>query len=633
MPPDTSGRPYLLIQRLTPRLAAIARLVARTGIAVMYLQADETMRQGDGLARLAASGVRQIDYAQLRGFDAYGHVKLVSRLATRLTDRLLPETAAALAAEAFPPVDDRTRKVRALFHDFLSGHLWPASSLYTAADHLRATGHRCFVWPPETPSAPLFLRDVMSWPEWALSCLLTAGAVLRNAVSRLAGRLPRRATTSGPAAASPTDATAPASAAPVATTVLMFPHQGPFYGPLFEKNQYYVDDAVSPLNRGNVLHIEIADFLSAPTRETVDQSYRKAGIVPLYLAIPPLGGGPGRWIAALKRGRAAGLSLSAALIVEILRARIERARASLRPFGNARMALLGYEYLFPVWFAYALQANGLRIVASQERLLQAFLPDRAIIIDDYFVHSEAAREALQANRYACIGAMHVVGDVRTEDLARPVARHDGFPPGYDHATLVLDWHSDADPAQNAQNTTNNWANNISFYRDILRLARRFPRCCFVLRGKNAVWVDLPALADVRAEVGSLPNVTVSTDYSRPYIAYDLAAAADSIVARYTSLGDQCLAAGKPVIYHEGTVTECLLASSIVDFSPYPIMAHSAAELEALYTRVVETGDTMPPEARADMIGRFFAPPQPTAPAKTAMRAKLLEFLAEPAKAG
>lgn len=630
MPQDDPGRSYLLIQRLTPRLATLARLVARTGIAVMYLQADETMRQGDGLARLAASGVRQIDYAQLRGFDAYGHVKLVSRLASQMTDRLLPRSVADAAAAVFPPVDDRTAKVRAMFHDFLSGHLWADSSLYTAASHLRAGGHRCFVWPPATPSAPLFLRGVMSRPEWALSCLFSAAALLRRAASVVSRRL-RHQPVSRQAAPPTVRATAPAP--PDDATVLMFPHQGPFYGPLFEKNQYYSDDPDSPLNRRNILHIEIADFINAATRATVDRSYRTAGIVPLYLPIPPLGGGLGRWIAALKHGRRAGLSLSAALIVEIMRARIERARASLSPFKNARMALLGYEYLFPVWVAYALQASGIRIAASQERLLQAFLPDRAIIIDDYFVHSQAAREALQANRYACIGALHVVGDVRTEDLARPVARHDGFPPGYDHATLVLDWHSDADPAQNAQNTTNNWANNISFYRDILRLARRFPRSCFVLRGKNAVWVDLPAFEQIRADMASLPNVTVSTDYARPYIAYDLAAAADSIVARYTSLGDQCLAAGKPVIYHEGTVTECLLASSIVDFAPYPIMAHSAAELETLYARVTETGDTMPPETRAAMIGRFFAAPQPAPPAKTAMRGKLLEFLSEPATAG
>ena len=395
---------------------------------------------------------------------------------------------------------------------------------------------------------------------------------------------------------------------------------------LFEKDQYYSDDPNSRLGRQQILHVEIADFLGAATRIDVDAAYQRAGIAPLYLALPPVTGGRSRWLNALKCGRRLGLPLITSVILEVMRARVARAAESLSRFKYAKVALLGYEYLFPVWFAYALQSRGIKIAASQERLMQAFLPDRAIIIDDYFVHSIASRDALKGNDYACISEMHIVGDVRIGELNRPVQRHQGFPVGAAHATLVLDWHSDPDPIRNSQNTTNNWANNISFYEDILRIARAFPNSSFVIRGKNADWISIPVFAEILSEIATLPNIVVSTDFSRPYIAYELASACDSVIARYTSLGDQCLASGKPVIYHEGTTTNSRLAGSIIDFKPYPIMVKTFDELLASYSRISSTGKAMAEQDHVEMIGYYFAPPVAVGDAKAVMRSRVEEIL-------
>jgi hypothetical protein len=193
-------------------------------------------------------------------------------------------------------------------------------------------------------------------------------------------------------------------------------------------------------------------------------------------------------------------------------------------------------------------------------------------------------------------------------VLQPVDRHSGFPQGYDHATLVLDWHSDPDSASSAQHTVNCWENNRLFYRDVMELAKRFPRSCFVIRGKDAVWLELQAFADIRHEMDSLQNVTVSHDYSRPLAGYALAAAADSVIARYTSFGDQCLAAGKPVIYHDGAVNGGPLCGSVQNFAPYPIMVTHFDALFYRYSRVVAYGDAISDTDRSALISAFYTRP-------------------------
>ena len=291
-------------------------------------------------------------------------------------------------------------------------------------------------------------------------------------------------------------------------------------------------------------------------------------------------------------------------------------------FPNARLALLGYEYLFPVPLAYALQSRGVRVVATQERMMQCLIPGWTAILDEYFVHGEAARDAIGKNPLARINVVHPIGDVRVSEFAADRSRPRLAPTGYDHVTLVLDWHSEGEAAENAQHPTNNWANNRLFYRDIIALARRFPRSYFILRGKNADWRKIAEFTDICAEMDALPNIAVNDDYSRPLVSYELGIAADSVIARYTSLGDQCMAIGKPVIYHDAAMNGGPLVRSIMDFDRYPVIATDSESLSRLYERVIAHGQCMPEEERSAFAARFFNAPLPDDGPKAALMARL-----------
>ena len=77
----------------------------------------------------------------------------------------------------------------------------------------------------------------------------------------------------------------------------------------------------------------------------------------------------------------------------------------------------------------------------------------------------------------------------------------------------------------------------------------------------------------------LDNVFIDDRYDVFDRSYLLAAMADVVVARYTSLCDQCLAAGIPVLIHEPLPNGGRLISAWHDYKPFPVLTFSFQELQ------------------------------------------------------
>ena len=52
------------------------------------------------------------------------------------------------------------------------------------------------------------------------------------------------------------------------------------------------------------------------------------------------------------------------------------------------------------------------------------------------------------------------------------------------------------------------------------------------------------------EINQLENLILSEDYNEYFISYQLCAHADLIIAKHTSIGDECLSLEIPVLFHE-----------------------------------------------------------------------------------
>lgn len=613
------GRRVLVFDELAAHHLWLARFLVALRVEVVYISLVDRLNTAARRAELSAVGIRQVNYPSLAGYDAYSHEKILARISAEAFSAVFPPELLGRIVELFPPVVDRPNKVRALLYDMITTVFRPHAPAYALAQYYREHGCQSALWSPGNLLAAL-LKRYSRLP----SVLNAPGVCVSILVSLLHQRLSPPASSSAPSVKG-----ADAEVAPLDAAVLFFPHKGPMYGRLFAKDHYYSADSCSSLSKSRVCHVEVASTLGSFETPYVLERYRGHGVVPYLLQIPPLSRSPRKWLAGFKRGARIGLGPISAFLVELGLLRIAQGIAALAPFKNARLALLGYEYLFPVWLAYALQVRNVRVVATQERFMHSMFPNWTLILDDYFVYGEASRCALRKNPFAVIAKIHVVGDLRAAWLLRRPSPDAKFLAGYEHVTLVLDWHSAPDPDEDARTTTACYENNKLFYRDIIALAHLFPRSGFVIRGKDAEWLKLETFSEIRNGMEATPNIVINSDYSEPLIAYNLAAAADSIVARYTSLGDQCLAINKPVIYHEGSANNGPLVRSILDFSPYPIMVTTFDSLLAQYSRIVSEGHYLSPEDTESLADFFFSGKDAVAQAQPKILTTLERYLDRP----
>jgi hypothetical protein len=608
-------RRVLVFGALAAHHVWLARLLVTLRIEVVYIFLVGSLNTVARRAELAAVGIRQVNYPALSEYDAFSHEKILARVSTDVFDAVFPPKLLNRIVELFPLVADRPNKVQALLYDVIATAFRPHAPAYALAQYYRENGCQSVLWSPGNLLAALLKR------YFRLPSVLNAPGVFAGMLISLVRKV---AFSSAPSVKH-----ADQGAAPMDAAVLFFPHKGPMYGQLFAKDHYYTADSSSSLSRSRICHVEVASTLGPLEAPEVLERYRDHGIVPYLLQVQPLSRSPRRWLASFKSGARMGLGPIGAFLVALGLLRIEQGIAALASFKNARLALLGYEYLFPVWLAYALQVRNVRVVATQERLMHSMFPNWTVILDDYFVYGEASRCALRKNRFAVIGKIHVVGDHRAAWLSRKPLPDVGFPAGYEHATLVLDWHSAPTADEDARITTACYENNKLFYRNIIALARLFPRNCFVIRGKNAEWLKLKAFSEIHDGMAATPNIVINSDYSEPLIAYSLAAAANSVVARYTSLGDQCLAISKPVIYHECSANNGPLVRSILDFVPYPVMVTTFEALVAHYSRIVSEGSYLSPEDTNHLANFFFSGKDAVAQAQAKILATLERYLEHP----
>ena len=174
--------------------------------------------------------------------------------------------------------------------------------------------------------------------------------------------------------------------------------------------------------------------------------------------------------------------------------------------------------------------------------------------------------------------------------------------------LALDFHSISDKWTNRSQPAVNWKNNRAFYTDLIKLAQRFPEVYIIIRGKMDNWIDIPYFREVYSTIEKLDNIAVDREYSQMHTSYKLAAAADAIVARPTSLADECLAMGKRVFIADYYQNSSRWLSGIYDYAQAPVFVHSYEDLEERIERLLLNGDYMDEKVfsaiREDLFGSF-----------------------------
>jgi hypothetical protein len=592
----TNKRRLILFRRLGARELSAARLMRLFGFEIRFLEPVGAFRTEAGVEALQRSGFVWLKASELAGIDVFAPIAAGHRLVINVIDRFFPPAILEALGSVMPhPASDRST-LRILLYELVRGYLMPHGLALTVARLLQEQGYRVWLWQQDALMLKLARPGVRNLHPGLLSLAV-------RLAGRLFGRLSRRSSTN--AAAKPIPLVSAPGAPADTAEVLYFPHQGPFYSDLFAKNQYYSKDPASPFHQDRMCHVELAEEMAPNTRITVANDYRRAGITV-------------HWLPRYDRTRVSPIEFFklalrigpvAALLGLVLRQRLGMLDSQLRAFPRAKLALLGYESLFPRTMAAALQARGIVVAAAQERFVQPFHPGFHLILDHYLMHGEQPARAIRANSLCRVGDIAITGDLRQPQPSK-VRR-----PG-PHRCLVLDYHSASSPFADAFAIANGWASNRVFLEDILQLSGDFPEVVFTIRSKDSSWIGLPVFRDIIRSIADRPNLTVDQDRSLDR-SYALLADSDSVVARHTSLGDQALALGMPVLFHERMAIGDRSIAAVMDYSPYQLLTRSYAELHRKFSTILRDGNILNAEQIASLRRDFYAQPVEVDPKKKA----------------
>ncbi len=389
-------------------------------------------------------------------------------------------------------------------------------------------------------------------------------------------------------------------------SVLFFPHQTIRYGNLFLKDHFYNSDRNSPFHSSKILHVELGALPAGTVTEDLCEIYERHDIrycrLNADVSLPSVSTVHEFVRHCWRRGGFTFILRNRQVLMAILRSwsRFRSFCTALKPFNKARIALVGYEMLFPKELSLALEARGIRTVATQERFLAStFYRNWNYILDTYLVASRRVCEEIDADESKLVKNCIPVGLVRADLILQlpgveAPATDDEGTPAFEHLVVAYDFPSLDDRFANMRRPVANWASNRQFYEDILRLAREFPHARFVVRSRQLNWLRLAYFQNVINALGRQDNVVISEDFARYAVQYRLGASADLVIAKHSSIAEELIAAGKPVILHDYICNASTTFSQAYAYEGVAVFARSYNELAKMTHAALENGDFLAP---------------------------------------
>jgi hypothetical protein len=396
--------------------------------------------------------------------------------------------------------------------------------------------------------------------------------------------------------------------------ILYFSHQSIFYGRLFAKDHFYSKEKNALLHPSNILHVEFRPS-SCPKEHLKKQremnlethTLNAPGLkIIFFSAVEFLNFSWKHRTQLLRTSALRSMSLQfIALFIEFKNYSKEISSISK----DARVALVGYDMLLPTGLALALNSLGIQTIATQERFYSAFQALYcSFILDNYIVASSFIKERFISLPNVFVKNIIPAGMVRTDLLHHYSSNNGDALFSETPQTIIvtaLDFHSGKSIDAQRLCLANNWKANKNFYFDIIKLATIFKALHITIRGKDDAWFNLEYFQDVKQVIQSLPNVEVSHEYETLNESYLLCVNSDLIIAKHTSLADECIAVGKQVLIHDYTHNSRKLLSNSFDYFDAPFFCHSFEELQRGVQRYLDTGRVMDPEKYAAIRDRVF----------------------------
>ena len=583
----------------------VARIFRRLKFKVVYLQPSGSLNNETIVDQLASEGIEQVDYDRFRYYEVPWFYNKEIDLARMVYTELGHDECLTEFAPLFEGLPEWRPRLRAAAYDMIVKYLGRAPQVCIAADYFTRHYDRVYlavdtnaVTRAALSSRGGYKNVVPGWVSSLRTFRKLAGFAARFAARRITKARPKHPATQAESLESTGSKTEASS------EVLYFPHQGLTFGNLFTKDYYYSPDPASPFHPSRMLHVELQPFGSGVgLPETAAAYYKrhqlKYAVEPKY-APGALLRGVGKYLRFTGLQGIMGFFKSKAKVKHMVYggacALYSNYMEMTEKYTGAKVALAGYDALFPKTLSMALAARGITVVAAQERFIMAFMPNFNYVLDQYYVWGGAVVDQLKKTDTSYVGSAIPIGPVRLDLIhqfrQQPLDERLKAIKQNHHLIVAYDFPSGPDRMRRAMNPMVTWDNNRAMYEDLIRLAEELPQVYIIIRGKDDVWCGLPEFKDIYDKIQSMPNMEINREYDQFHVSSRLAAVADIVVAKHTSIAEEALAAGVPVLFYDFMPNIQRYVSSLYDFEGYPVYVLSYKELQSRVANIVEHGDYM-----------------------------------------
>jgi hypothetical protein len=359
-------------------------------------------------------------------------------------------------------------------------------------------------------------------------------------------------------------------------------HRGLTFGTekynLYEKNLYYSGDINSPLNKNNILHLEYTDC-PKPKGDICWLSLDKIKFSKINIIFKTIIGS----VKTLYLIRGCKTFLGWILIMNQYYY-YNKYCEIIKNFKNLKIAIIDYEALCPKTLIFAFEKNNIKTIATQERFIHTFFKSFVnVTLDTYYASSEFTANYMKKSKYHDIKNIIAIGQYRSDYI--PLYKQKNIPEEIFRAKnngkkiiILLGYTSSNYWFDSYYQTVLSWSAQLHFLEDALRLSKNLKNTHLILRYKSLHWTNNLYYKNIFNRINDSENITLSDNYKEKCYSYKLCANADLIIAKQTSIADECLAHEIPVLFHDYTHNMQNIASDAFDYSPSGIVCYNFEEL-------------------------------------------------------
>jgi len=219
-------------------------------------------------------------------------------------------------------------------------------------------------------------------------------------------------------------------------------------------------------------------------------------------------------------------------------------RNIFKKYPKLKLAIIDYDFLCPKIITLALMSLKIRTVCTQERFISSFYNTQNILIDDYFTPSKKINLILKKNKSVYAKKLIPVGLYRADKLSVKKDRRKKI-------IVALGFHTENKIYESQSEILLNWKASRLFLEEIYKLSKELDDYKIIIRFKNYKGYQNSYFKKILKKIKKQKNLKIDNAKKSEH-SYKICSMADLIIAKHTSLADECISRGIPVIIHDYT---------------------------------------------------------------------------------